>query len=187
MIKKINSEKKIKDIKIINYKPFKDVRGSFTRLYCKNYFSLQSINFNFVQVNLSTNINKHTLRGLHYQKSDYQQSKLVRVSYGEIQDIIIDIRKESPTFGEHISVTLSKENGKQLFVPKGFAHGFLSLEKENIVLYSCSNYRDIKSEDGIVWNDKMLKIKYPVKKIKVSQKDKKLKTLQDFMRENKSL
>tara|TARA_B100000287_G_C20342361_1_gene666336 strand:+ start:306 stop:638 length:333 start_codon:yes stop_codon:yes gene_type:complete len=110
---------------------------------------------------------------------------LVYIVKGKILDIVIDLRRKSKNFGKVYKFNLKEKN--ILYIPKGFAHGYLSLASENIVLYYMNNYRDVKSESGIVWNDKMLKIKFPVKKLKVSKKDRKLKTLKDFIKENKSL
>ena len=108
------------------------------------------------------------------------QDKYIAVLKGRILDVVVDLRKNSKTFGKYFKIILSEKNCKFLFVPKGFAHGFLSLEKENIVLYSCSNYRDIKSEKTILWNDPILKIRWGIKKPILSNKDKNAKKLNEF-------
>ena len=131
-----------------------------------------------------TSSKKNVFRGFHFQLRK-QQAKLVYIVKGKILDIVIDLRKKTKRFGKVYKFRLKEKD--ILYIPKGFAHGYLSLTSENIVLYYMTNYRDAKSEEGIVWNDKMLNIKFPVKKIRVSKKDKKLKTLRDFIEKNKSL
>jgi len=121
------------------------------------------------------------LRGLHLQTSNAQE-KFLTVIKGKILDIAVDLRKNSKTFSKHFKVILSEKNSKHLLIPKGFAHGFLSLEKESIVLYNCSNYRNKKSETSILWNDKNLKINWGTKKPIVSKKDKKGLSLKEFLK-----
>ena len=133
---------------------------------------------------LVTSSKKNVFRGFHIQLKK-QQAKLVYIVKGKVLDIVIDLRKRSKKFAKVYKFRLKEKD--ILYIPKGFAHGYLSLASENIVLYYLTEYRDAKSEDGIVWNDKMLNIKFPIKNIKVSQKDKKLKTLKDFIKINKSL
>ena len=157
---------------------FKDNRGSFSEVFKDLEYSEHLQEIKFIQDNES--VSKYgVLRGLHYQKSNYEQSKLVRVSYGEVQDVIVDIRNESSTFGKHISVILSKENGKQLFVPKGFAHGFLVLSDFAIVNYKVDNVYSPKHELGLLYSDKNLNIKWGLEtdSIVVSQRDLDLPTL----------
>ena len=115
---------------------------------------------------------KNVIRGLHLQ-TKYSQEKYVSVLKGAILDVVVDLRKESRTYGKHYKIILSDENAKSIFIPAGFAHGFLALKKENIIYYTCTNYRSAKHEVGILWNDKDLKIKWPIKKPIVSKKDKK--------------
>lgn len=152
----------------------KDSRGSFSEVYRSDgYVDFLPNNIQFIQENES--ISKYgVLRGLHFQSGVYAQSKLVRVSYGEIQDVIVDIRKNSKTFGHHISVKLSKDNGKQLFVPKGFAHGFLSLSESTIVNYKVDNYYSKKHESGILFNDSDLGIKWNLDNLDIIATDKDL-------------
>ena len=153
----------------------KDSRGTFCEVYKQDKF-LRCLpeNIRFVQDNES--VSKYgVLRGLHFQFEPYAQSKLVRVSYGEIQDVVVDIRKESPTFGHHLSVKLSKENGKQLFVPRGFAHGFLSLSNYSIVNYKVDNYYSKENESGILFNDSDLGIKWDIDSSNIIVGDKDLK------------
>ena len=103
----------------------------------------------------------------------------------KILDVVVDCRKKSKTYGKHFKIELSDKNEKSVYIPKGFLHGFLCLEKENIVVYSCTNYRDKKTEIGVKWNDKDLKIKWPIKNPSVSKKDKSLRTLENFKKKYK--
>lgn len=170
----------IQDLFIINPKVFKDKRGHFLESFNEDVFN--KINqTRFIQDNESFS-RKGILRGLHFQKPPFTQSKLVRVSYGEVQDVVVDLRKESETFGKSFSIILNHKNNKQLFVPKGFAHGFLGLDKENIVLYSCSNYRASKYERNIKWNDEDLNINWGIKKPILSKRDKNAQNFNDFVK-----
>ena len=119
------------------------------------------------------------MRGLHFQKAPFEQSKLVRVSHGEIQDVIVDIRKDSSTFGQYISVVLSKANQKQIFIPKGFAHGFLTLSKSAIVNYKVDSYYSPDFDSGILFNDPKIGIDWNIDELEIttSQKDSNLKNL----------
>ena len=119
------------------------------------------------------------LRGFHFQ-SKFKQSKFVSVLKGRIFDYVIDLRKKSKTYGKCFSIELSENNCKSLYIPEGFAHAYYSFSEINIIYYKLSNYYYPKYEDGIIWNDKTLKIKWPRKKFFVSEKDKKLKTFLDF-------
>ena len=114
---------------------------------------------------------KNVLRGLHLQ-TKYSQTKLITVLKGKILDVVVDLRKNSRTFGKSISITLSANNPKSIIIPKGCAHGFLGLDKENIIYYLCDNYRSKQHEVGINWDDKDLNIQWPIKKPKISKKDK---------------
>ena len=155
-----------------------DRRGYLQEIYLRKE---QKQNFKF---SILTSSKKNVFRGFHFQIRK-QQAKLVYIVKGKIIDIAIDLRKKSKNFKKAYKFNLKEKD--ILYIPKGFAHGYLSLASENIVLYYMSDYRDVKSEEGIVWNDKMLNIKYPTKKIKLSKKDKKLKTLKDFIEKYKSL
>ena len=161
---------------------YDDSRGSFSEVYRLDQFSeFLPDDINFVQDNESFS-NQGVLRGLHFQESPFAQSKLVRVSLGEIQDVVVDIRESSKTFGKHISIKLSKENGRQLFVPKGFAHGFLVLSDQAIVNYKVDNYYSKQHDSGILFKDPDLDINWELKKsdIKVSQKDLNLPQLKNL-------
>ena len=119
------------------------------------------------------------LRGLHFQKPPFEQAKLVRVVKGKVLDVAVDIREDSPTFGKHVSVELSEENKRQMFVPRGFAHGFVVLSEEAIFQYKCDNYYMPQAEGGILWNDPALNIdwKIPMEDVILSEKDKNNRTL----------
>ena len=160
----------------------KDSRGSFSEVYRSDtYLEFLPNNINFVQDNESYS-KRGVLRGLHFQKEPFEQSKLIRVSHGEIQDVVVDIRSHSKTFGKHISLKLSKENQKQLFIPKGFAHGFLVLSDFAIVNYKVDNYYSKDYDSGVLFNDPDLDINWELNKlnIQVSQKDLKLPKLNNI-------
>ena len=153
----------LKIIKGINHY---DERGYFRETFKNNFFK----NKNFIFWCLSKS-KKNVLRGLHLQKK-FQQDKFVSVVRGKIFDVVVDLRKKSKTYGKHYSITLSDKNATSLFIPAGFAHGFCALENENLVFYGCTKYRSKKDEIGILWNDKTLKVKWPIKKPIISSKDK---------------
>ena len=156
---------------LISSRIFKDDRGLFFESFNQNQFNdIVGEEVNFVQDNLSVS-KKNVVRGLHFQKPPYAQGKLVRVLKGKVIDIAVDIRKNSPTYGQHISVELSAENGKMFWVPPGFAHGFSALEEDTIFSYKCTNYYNQKSEDALLWNDENLMIDWGIKKPILSEKD----------------
>jgi len=160
---------KLKGILIIEPKVFEDSRGFFYESY--NYRKLHEygVKLDFVQDNHSRSV-KNTLRGLHYQINP-GQDKLVRASIGEVWDVAVDIRKNSPTFGQWESFLLSAENKKQIFIPKGFAHGFCVLSDWAEFQYKCSEYWSPADERGIVWNDPDLKVEWPATEPILSSKD----------------
>jgi len=149
---------------------FEDDRGYFMEHYNKKVFD-EIISVNFVQDNESTSVNG-VIRGLHFQMPPHAQAKLIRCVDGVILDVVVDIRKDSKTYGKYFSVQLSSENKKQLFVPMGFAHGFQVLSDKAIVNYKVDNFYNLESESGIIWNDKDLSIpwKKNIKKV-ISKKD----------------
>ena len=164
---------KIEDVKIIIPQIFSDNRGYFFESYNEDQFVQKIGKVNFIQDNESKST-FGVLRGLHYQDEPNCQSKLVRVIKGEIQDVAVDIRKESKTYLEYISVNLSSKNKKQLYIPKGFAHGFLVLSSEAIVCYKVDNYFNLKLDKGIRYNDPQININWKLSnnQIKLSDKDK---------------
>lgn len=164
---------KLKDCFIIEPKVFADNRGYFFESFSEKNFIESVCNTRFVQDNESRS-SYGVLRGLHFQKPPFAQSKLVRVIKGAVLDVAVDIRRSSPSFGEYIATELTERNKNQLFIPRGFAHGFVVLEDNTIFQYKCDNYYDPESEDGILWNDPELAIdwKVPFDKIILSEKDK---------------
>ena len=150
----------LKDAFIIDPKVFNDDRGYFFESFRKNLFDDLHIS-DFVQENESLS-SYGVIRGLHFQKNPHAQSKLVRVVRGRILDVIVDLRQASPTFGKWISVELSSENKRQLFIPRGFAHGFSVLSEKTLVMYKCDNYYHKESEGGILYNDPSLAISWKV-------------------------
>ena len=151
---------------------FEDERGYFFESYNQKIFEAASIDLQFVQDNQSKS-SYGVIRGLHYQLPPYPQSKLVRVLKGEILDLALDIRKGSPTFGKHFRIRLSSENRKQLFIPKGFAHGFSVLSEYAEVFYKCDSFYNKESEAGIAYNDPALNIDWeiPAQQAIISEKD----------------
>ncbi len=160
----------ITEVMLITPKVFLDERGLFLESYKESAFKANGINLEFKQDNHSKSA-KNVLRGLHYQLEPHTQGKLVRVITGKIFDVAVDIRKDSPTFGRWVSTELSEENKKMLWIPPGFAHGFLSLEDDTNVLYKATNEYDKDSEAGIIWNDPDIAIKWPVSDPLLSEKD----------------
>lgn len=152
-------ETPIKDLFIIEPKIWKDNRGYFYESYSTREFAKAGIDAVFVQDNQSLS-QKGTLRGLHAQAAPFAQGKLVRVIQGSVLDIAVDIRKKSSTYGQTFSVVLSEENHRQLWVPPGFLHGFLTLKDHTIFTYKVTNYYDKSSELGVIWNDPTLKINW---------------------------
>lgn len=170
---------KIEGLIILKLKTIEDNRGYFFETYNKNSLKILN-NINFVQENESKS-HKGVLRGLHYQKPPFSQSKLVRCVQGKVLDVALDLRKNSDTFGLTVSTILSQDNKKQLFIPKGFAHGFIVLSDSAIISYKVDNYYNPDFEDGVLWNDKDLKINWILEKdkIMISEKDKKLPTFKE--------
>lgn len=159
---------------------FKDSRGYFFEAYNQTVFQQNGIACHFVQDNQSQS-SYGVIRGLHYQLNPFAQAKLIRVLEGEILDVAVDIRKNSPTYGQHFSIRLSSENKKQLFLPSGFAHGFSVLSKTAIVLYKCDAFYNKQSEAGIRFDDELLQINWQVEAGKeiVSEKDLQLPSLKE--------
>lgn len=167
-------ETDIKGVFIIEPRVFDDARGYFFESWQKSSFEQHIGKIDFVQDNESKSA-FGVLRGLHYQKGGHSQSKLVRVISGKVLDVAVDLRKSSPTFGKHVMVELSSENKRQLFIPRGFAHGFLVLSDEAVFTYKCDNYYAPQSEASIFFNDPELGIKWPVSEDKMLLSEKDLK------------
>jgi len=170
----------IPDLVIIEPVVFGDDRGYFFESFKKEEFEKNVGKINFVQENESMS-SKGVLRGLHFQRPPFTQAKLVRVVCGEVLDVAVDIRTDSPTFGKHISVLLSAENKKQFFVPRGFAHGFVVLSETAVFSYKVDNYYARDYDDGIFYNDSDLEIDWKISKdlIKLSEKDKQMKLFKE--------
>ena len=163
----------LKDCFILEPSIFEDERGIFIETFNKkNFNKITGLNTSFLQDNQSMS-KRGVLRGLHYQKGDFAQAKLVRVVQGKVKDIVVDIRKDSPTFGQHFSIILDAINHKQLFVPRGFAHGFITLSEKSIFAYKCDTLYNKESEGGIIYNDATLKLDWhlPEEQFIVSEKD----------------
>jgi dTDP-4-dehydrorhamnose 3,5-epimerase len=173
-------ETAIKGVYIIDPRVFNDARGYFFEAWKQAEFEEHIGKVNFVQDNESKS-SRGVLRGLHYQKGDYSQAKLVRVIKGCVLDVAVDIRKSSPTFGKHVMVELSGENKRQFFIPRGFAHGFLVLSDEAIFTYKVDNVYAPQADAGIRWNDPALGIEWPIdpKEVLTSEKDLKQPLLKD--------
>lgn len=169
----------IEGIFIIEPTVFGDERGYFMETYHKKEFEENGLNVNFVQDNQSKST-KGVLRGLHFQYTQ-PQGKLVRVINGEVFDVAVDLRKNSATYGDYVSVILSEKNKKQLYIPPGFAHGFLVLSEEAEFTYKCTDFYNGQDEGGIIWNDSEIGIEWPLKekKMKLSEKDKDWKSLNE--------
>ncbi len=157
---------KFKDLYIFQSKNYYDNRGFFRELFLEKQIKAK---LKFFVVSKSK---KNVLRGMHFQTKN-PQGKFLSVLKGEIFDVALDCRKNSKTFGKYFKMILSDKNCKSIYIPPGFAHGFLGLKKENIVMYGCTEYRNKESESGIMWNDPYLKIKWPLSKPILSSKDKK--------------
>jgi dTDP-4-dehydrorhamnose 3,5-epimerase len=162
----------IAGVNIIEPKVFNDARGYFFEAWKKKEFEEHIGSVDFKQDNESKS-SYGVLRGLHYQKGEFSQAKLVRVIKGKVLDVAVDIRKSSPTFGQHVMVELSEENKRQFFIPRGFAHGFLVLSDEAVFTYKVDNVYAPQAEAGIRWNDPQLAINWPIdpKDVLTSEKD----------------
>ncbi|SFC64697.1 dTDP-4-dehydrorhamnose 3,5-epimerase [Algibacter lectus] len=177
-------ETELKDCFILEPEVFLDKRGCFIESYNKRvFYELTGQKIDFVQDNESFS-KRGVLRGLHFQKGEYAQSKLVRVITGRILDVVVDLREDSNSFGKHFSTELSEENKKQLFIPRGFAHGFIVLSNTVLFSYKCDNFYNKESESGIIYNDRVLNIdwKLPENEFIVSDKDLILPTFNDLFK-----
>ena len=164
-----------KDLEIYETKIFNDNRGNVREAFNSKDNKKQ------LRLSVVSKSKKNVIRGLHYQIKK-PQDKLIGVLKGKILDVVVDLRKNSKTFGKHFKIILSDKNGKMLFVPKGFAHGFLGLSNDNIVLYSCSDFRYPQYERSIKWNDKNLKIKWGIKNPIISKRDRSAQSFVDILR-----
>jgi len=174
------------DIFYITPKRHGDHRGFFAETYRKDMLKEAGIDIDFVQDNMSLSATKHTLRGLHFQKEPYAQDKLVSVLQGRILDVAVDIRKNSKTFGKHIIQELSAEKGDQLLIPKGFAHGFLTLTENTLISYKVSEYYNADADSGIAWDDSELNIDWGLGQNQpiLSEKDQSLQSFSEYKEKN---
>lgn len=175
-------ETTLKDCLLIRDTVYKDDRGYFFESFNLGRFnSLTGVTVNFVQDNQSHSV-RGVLRGLHFQQGEHAQAKLVRVLRGEVLDVAVDLRKNSPTFGQYYSVVLSETSHTQLFIPRGFGHGFVVLSEEADFFYKCDNYYNKESEGGIIYNDPDINIdwKLPNEELLISPKDMELPALSSY-------
>ncbi len=172
----------IPEVKIIRPKKFGDSRGFFSETYNKKAFEAAGLLYDFVQDNQSLSAEVGTVRGLHFQLPPFAQDKLVRVVKGAILDVAVDIRKDSPTYGQHVSAVISAEEWNQILVPIGFAHGFCTLEPDTEVIYKVTNFYSAEHDRGLLWNDPELGIEWPVsaEKALLSDKDRKQPKLSEL-------
>ena len=163
----------------VHLEKYNDERGFFSRYWCKNEYSELELSKDINQINNSFNIKKGTLRGLHFQYPPKSEVKIVRCISGAIWDVIVDIRLNSLTYGQYFGIELSSENRTMLYVPEGFAHGFISLVDNSEILYLSSQFFDHKSEGGLRWNDPFHGIKWPLSPTFISKKDNDIKDWKD--------
>ncbi len=165
---------KLSDAFLVEPKVFEDARGFFMESYSRRAFEEHGIDITFVQDNHSLSRAQGVLRGLHFQRPPHAQCKLLRVTRGAVYDVIVDLRKDSPTFGAWEGFELSEENHRMLLVPKGFAHGFCTVRPDTEVMYKVDEFYMPALDSGILWNDPEIGIRWPVESPVLSEKDRKL-------------
>ena len=156
---------------LIELEPREDTRGAFARTYCEQEFAAHGLNTRWVQCNSTLTRQRGSLRGLHYQAKPHPEIKLIRCIAGHVQDVVVDIRKSSPTYGQHASFELSSTNARQLYVPEGFAHGFQCLENDCELFYQMSAFYHAELARGVNWRDPALKIQWPLEVADLSDRD----------------
>jgi len=171
------------DLVVIQPDIIGDERGFFTRTLCKDELAKGGLHSNFVQENVSGNTNKATLRGLHFQSAPYEEIKLVTCLRGAVWDVVVDTRLASPTWGKWFAIELNENNLKQLYIPKGFAHGFITLADHSLIHYHMSTAYQPNAATGIRWDDPDLAIDWPIKAVVLSEKDRSLQTWKEFNNE----
>jgi dTDP-4-dehydrorhamnose 3,5-epimerase len=171
------TETKLKGAFVIEIEKHADQRGFFARTFCEREFAAHHLKTGYVQCNISFNKQKGTLRGMHFQVAPFEEAKLIRCNCGAIYDAIIDLRPGSPTFKEYVSVVMSAENGKMLYVPEGFAHGFQTLEDDTEVFYQMSQFYSPEHGRGVRWNDPAFGIEWPAGERIIIERD---RTYPDF-------
>jgi dTDP-4-dehydrorhamnose 3,5-epimerase len=169
-------------LKLVTPRKFGDERGFFSETHNEKTWANAGLNFDFVQDNHSLSRDVGTVRGLHFQTAPFAQDKLVRVISGRILDVAVDLRRSSPTFGRHVVVELSRENWRQLFIPIGFAHGFVTLEPDTEVIYKVTNFYSPQHDCGVAWDDPDIGVDWPVaaENAVLSDKDRKWPRLRDL-------
>lgn len=167
----IFNETKLLGAYTIEIEKCEDERGFFARTWDSNVYNEMGLNPNLVQSSISFNIERGTVRGMHFQKPPYEEDKVVRCTKGKIFDVIIDLRNDSPTFTKWQGFELSEKNHKMLYIPKGFAHGFQTMEKDSEVFYQMSEYFMSEYASGVMWNDPAFKIAWPLPISAISKKD----------------
>jgi len=173
-------ERELEGIIIFETEVFRDDRGYFMEFYNEKRFNHNVLeNFSFKQDNISCS-KKNVLRGLHFQAPPYEQGKLIQVLNGKVIDVVVDLRMNSKTFGKHMKIELSSDNCKQLWIPPGFAHGFLTLEDDTLFSYKCTNHYSKNHEMNLLWNDENLNIEWGIENPIISEKDKKATKFQDL-------
>lgn len=174
-------ERELKGVFEISLKPMEDERGFFMRVFDDYIFDKFGINRKWVQENHSKSLKKGIIRGLHFQMTPYSETKLVRCTRGAVLDVFVDLRYNSNSFGEWISIELNEDNKKMIYIPRGFAHGFCTLSETSEVLYKVDNYYSKENEVGLLWNDPKLNINWPFDNPILSDKDKNNFKLEEFV------
>ena len=170
----IFTEIQLNGVFLIELRRLEDERGFFARSWCKREFDQHGLRSEFVQCNISFNRKRGTLRGMHYQEAPYEETKLVRCTKGAIYDVVIDLRPDAQTFREWFSIELTEDNRKMLYIPEGFAHGFLTLTDNTEVFYQMSEFYAPGHAKGVRWNDPAFNIMWPIDVNVISEKDKKI-------------
>lgn len=177
---------KLMNVKIIEPNVFEGERGFFMESYSEEKYKKLGIDFNFVQDNHSLSVEAGVVRGLHFQRGNAAKTNLIRVVTGEVLDVVVDHRKSSPTYGRWESFILSEHNKRQLLIPRGFAHGFVTLTPNDNFMYKCDNYYNAEADVGIAFDDKELGIDWQIdlSKVIISDKDRNLPTFKEFEKSN---
>ena len=176
----IFQETNLKGAYLIKQEAKEDQRGFFSRYFCAKEFSQKNLNANWVQINNSLSNDVGTIRGMHMQKKPFQEVKLVRCISGAIYDVIVDLRNNSSTFGKYFASELNSENRNMMYVPKGFAHGFITIKPKSEIIYLVSEFYSPESEMTLKYDDSEVDIKWPIKPQLISEKDKKGLSLNNF-------
>ena len=175
---------KLKDVIIIEPETSEDERGSFYRIWDKKIFQENGLNDNLVQISISFNKKKGTLRGMHFQKKPFEEAKIVRCTKGKIFDVVIDLRPESKTFMSWTSFELDSNESKILYIPEGFAHGFQTLEDNTELVYQISNWYSPEHASGLRWNDNKFQINWPIQNPIISKKDLTFDSAEKYLKEH---